>query len=336
MSNLSFKPKQITKKLISVLPERSVDVIIRRYGLSDEGRKTLDYIGKGYGITRERVRQIENNAIKNIKKSDIFTNSGDIFLELEDKIDDLGNILAEEDILNQYEKDRDHVHFLMVLGDQFNKRKEDEKLKVRWYINEEVSSSVENALNNVYKNLSNDDLVSEEEMISMFSDAIEDLPKTYNEESLRRWLNISKKIGRNTLNEWGLADSSNINLKGIRDYAYLTIRQSGSPLHFREVASAIEKDFGKTIHIATCHNELIKDPRFVLVGRGLYGLTDWGYKPGTVKDVIKDILKKEGPMDKDTVIEKVMKERHVKPNTIVVNLQNPRFFKREGDLYKVK
>lgn len=336
MSNLSFKPKQITKKMIAVLPERSVDVIVRRYGLSEEGRKTLDYIGKGYGITRERVRQIENNAIKNIKKSDIFSNSGDIFLELEDKIDDLGNILAEEDILNQYENDKDYVHFLMVLGDNFKKKKEDEKLKARWYINEEVSSAVEGALNTVYNKLSKDDLVSEEDIISMFSQSVAGLPKTYNEESLRRWLNISKKIGKNTLNEWGLSDSPNINLKGIRDYAYLTIRQSGSPLHFKEVANAIEKDFNKTIHIATCHNELIKDPRFVLVGRGLYGLTEWGYKPGTVKDVIKDILKKEGPMDKDSVIEKVMKERYVKPNTIIVNLQNPRFFKREGDVYKIK
>ena len=148
---------------------------------------------------------------------------------------------------------------------------------------------------------------------------------------LKRWLRISKNIGKNPLGEWGQAHSQNVKTKGVRDFAYLAVKKHGSPLHFREVASLIEKMFNRKAHIATTHNELIKDKRFVLVGRGLYALKEWGYQTGIVKDVIKEILKKNGPMTRDEIISKVKKERYVKDNTIVVNLQDSRYFKRRSD-----
>src|SRR3989338_1141635 len=117
----------------------------------------------------------------------------------------------------------------------------------------------------------------------------------------------------------------------MRDYAFLVIRKHGSPIHFKEVAKAITQYFNKKAHVATTHNELIKGPRFVLVGRGLYALSEWGYMSGVVKDVIKKILEKEGPLMKDEIIKKVLKERYVKENTIMVNLQNPKFFKKSND-----
>ena len=155
-----------------------------------------------------------------------------------------------------------------------------------------------------------------------------------NEEIAKRWLGLSKKIDKNPLGEWGKADSSNVKTRGIRDYAYLVMRKHGSPLHFREVAKKIQDTFGKKTHVATCHNELIKDKRFVLVGRGFYALAEWGYKPGIVREVIRDIIKKHGPISKDDVIEHVMRERYLKKNTIIVNLQNPKYFKKnKQDLY---
>jgi DNA-directed RNA polymerase delta subunit len=114
----------------------------------------------------------------------------------------------------------------------------------------------------------------------------------------------------------------------VRDYAYLILRKHGSPIHFKDVAKLITEVFKKKAHVATTHNELIKDPRFVLVGRGLYALKEWGYSTGIVRDVIKEILKKNGPLSKEDILDKVMKERYVKQNTIMVNLQNPKFFKK--------
>ena len=99
-------------------------------------------------------------------------------------------------------------------------------------------------------------------------------------------------------------------------------------MHFKEVADAIGKIFGKKIHYATCHNELIKDARFVLVGRGMYALAEWGYKAGIAREVIEEILKKSGPLSKDDIVQHVMKERYFKKNTILVNLANTKYFKK--------
>ncbi|HEC32712.1 MAG TPA: DUF3320 domain-containing protein, partial [Candidatus Kaiserbacteria bacterium] len=119
--------------------------------------------------------------------------------------------------------------------------------------------------------------------------------------------------------------------KGMRDFAYLAIKRHGSPMHFTEVAQAITDLFNKKAHVATCHNELIKDNRFVLVGRGLYALSEWGYSSGVVKDVLREILKKEGPLSRDELIDRIRKERYVKDNTILVNLQDTLVFKKEKD-----
>lgn len=52
---------------------------------------------------------------------------------------------------------------------------------------------------------------------------------------------------------------------------------------------------------------------------------------GVVKDVIRGVIEKNGPLTKEDIIKKVLKERYVKENTIMVNLQNPKFFKKQKD-----
>lgn len=333
---VNFKPKAVVKRLLSVLPPRARDVVESRYGLGNKAeRMTLESIGKTYKITRERVRQIENYAFGVIRKSDAYKKEKAAFDELEKLIDTLGGVVHEEDFLNYVTDDeglQNYIHFLLVLGDPFKKRKDDPDFHHRWYVSEEVVEKVESSLKKLYENLSDEDLVPESEMIATFLETVKDVAEKYkNEEIAKRWLSLSKKVGRNPLGEWGASESSNVKAKGMRDYAYLAIRRHGSPMHFTEVAKAIQKLFDRTAHVATCHNELIKDPRFVLVGRGLYALKEWGYSQGVVKDVIRDILKRNGPLTKDEIIDKVLKERYVKDNTIVVNLQNQALFKKGKD-----
>lgn len=331
---LSFNPKQTTKRLVSVLNERARDVISGRYGLGNDPKKlTLEAIGKKYGITRERVRQIENYAITNIRKSKEYAKEAKVFDEIKEYVRSLGGIISEHDLLSHMSKDKstqNHLHFLLVIGEEFKKEKEDEEFKHRWHIDSKLAEKIHDSLRKIYADLSDDDIVAESEIINSFLEYIKDVSEEYkNEEVIRRWLSMSKGLGKNPLGEWGKAHSSNIKARGMRDYAFLVIRKHGSPIHFREVAKLINEVFNKKAHVATTHNELIKDPRFVLVGRGLYALAEWGYMSGVVKDVIKKILDKEGPLTKEKIIEKVMKERYVKPNTILVNLQNPKFFKKD-------
>ncbi|MDQ3089895.1 MAG: hypothetical protein M3Q24_01955 [bacterium] len=333
---LGFKPKQVTKRLLSTLNKRGQDVIESRYGLGAKSLKmTLDSIGKKYNITRERVRQIENHSLITIRKSKEYKESQDIFDEFKQVILNLGGVISEKDLLKHLAKDpatQNHINFLLVVGEDFKREKEDEDFKHRWHVDPQLAKKIQSALKRLYSKLSDDELITESDIIDNFLEEVKDLNEQYkNEEVIRRWLALSHKIGKNPLGEWGKTTSSNVNAKGMRDYAFLVIRKHGSPIHFKEVAKAISQYFDKKAHVATTHNELIKDPRFVLVGRGLYALAEWGYMSGVVKDVIRKIIDKDGPMTKDKIIEKVLKERYVKENTIMVNLQNPKYFKRDKE-----
>ena len=336
MSTISFKPKQVTKKITSHLQDRASDVIMNRFGLTaDVEKKTLEEIGKKYSITRERVRQIEDAALALIKKSEAYKNEQATFSELEQLIHSLGSIVAEHELLSHISKDKiiqNHINFYLVLGDSFKKHREDDHFHTRWSVNDEMASKVHDSLKKLYASLDDEDLVSESEMIKRFFDQMKDASDQYrNEEIARRWLSMSKTISKNPLGEWGKSTSPNVHTRGVKDYAFLVMRKNGSPMHFREVADAISKTFDRKTHYATCHNELIKDPRFVLVGRGLYALAEWGYKTGIAREVIRDILKKEGSLSKEDIVERVMKERYFKKNTILVNIQNPKYFKKNKD-----
>jgi predicted transcriptional regulator len=101
-------------------------------------------------------------------------------------------------------------------------------------------------------------------------------------------------------------------------------------MHFTEIASEINKNAfdGKIAYAPTVHNELILDPKYVLVGRGIYALSEWGYRPGNVADVIIDILKEDGPLTKDQIIDKVLERRNVKRSTVYLALMNHDKIKR--------
>jgi len=337
---ITFNPKQISRKLLVELPERSQDIIIRRYGLDKDAKKnTLDAIGKKYGVTRERVRQIENYSIKNIKKTDFFKSSETeaVFNELAEVIKSLGEVVGEDHLLNYLSTDKEiqnHLLLLLVLGDAFFREKESPEFKSRWFIDKKLSKEILNLLKKLHKEFDESRLLPEKEVISLVYKNAKHRER--NEEHVKRWLALSKVIGKNPFDEWGLSKSPDVRVKGIRSHAYLVVKQNGSPMHFREVADMIQRHFNKKVHIATCHNELIKDERFILVGRGLYALSEWGYTKGIVKDVIKDILQKEGPLSGEEIIERVLRERYVKGNTVIVNLQNSDLFKKdENGLYYI-
>ncbi|MBY0376700.1 hypothetical protein K2P96_01880 [Patescibacteria group bacterium] len=333
MSKISFKPKQVTKRITSHLQNRASDVIMSRFGLTpDAARKTLEEIGKKYNITRERVRQIEDSALNSIKKSDAYKREQAVFEEIKQLIISLGSVISEHEFLQHISKDQatqNHINFYLELGDAFKKHREDNHFHTRWSVDDEMATRVHDSLKKLFSSLNDEDLVPESEMIKKFFDHLKDIAEQYkNEEIAKRWLAMSKTIAKNPLGEWGKASSPNIRTRGVKDYAFLVMRRHGSPMHFREVADSISKTFGRKTHYATCHNELIKDNRFILVGRGMYALAEWGYKPGIAREVIRDILRREGPLTKDDIVEKVMKERYFKKNTVLVNLVNPKYFKK--------
>lgn len=342
-TKLTFNPKKTTKNLLAPLNPRAKEVIVGRFGLSELGdRKTLESIGKKYGITRERVRQIENFALKIIKKSENYISESVVFDEIKKVMKESGGIVQEETFLEEIARDKltqNHIHFYLVLHDDFKASKEDENFNKHWTVDQSVSDIVHNSLIHLNLNITEEEMIAENVLLDRFLKQMNDLHDVYkSKEMLHKYLNLSKTLGKNQMGEWGKKTSPNIKTRGIKDYAYLVVRKKGQPMHFRDVAKEIFTEFKRKAHVATCHNELIRDTRFVLVGRGIYGLREWGHSGGIVRNVIIEVMEKHGkPLSKNEIIDLVKKERIVKDNTVVVNLQNPKYFEKTSEgKYTVK
>ncbi len=335
-----FNLGQIVKDILKSIPnERARDVLSRRFGIGDKVQhETLESVGRSYNITRERVRQIENAALQQARKSEAYKKYAKAFKKLSEFISSLGDVVPQNDILNELaktEKQHNYLLFLLAVGDHFKYNKENKDFVQFWYLDDTRAQKVKETLVKLHKELGKDSALSEDEIVEMFKQILgsKDIAPNQSKEKsvITRWLSSYKKLAKNPLGEWGRSDSPHMRVKGLRDYAYMALKDHGSPLHYKEVAERIKEKFDKDAHPATTHNELIKDDRFVLVGRGIYALREWGYTPGMVKDVIKDVLEKNGPLTKEEVVEKVKRERHVKDSTIRVNLQDKKMFKRLDD-----
>lgn len=336
LASFSFDSAALVKKFLSAAPVRSREILTRRFGLgTSAAHETLESIGDNAGITRERVRQIESAGLSAIRSSSVFEEAKPALTELVRFVESLGALVPEEALLaalGKDEKTRNRFRFLLMLDASFYRERETHEFLARWHVDSTTAKHIHQALSRLYASLPDEEVMPEGDLLDRFLEELKDVNDSYkNEEVLKRWLALSKHIGSNPLAEWGRVSAPGIRIKGIRDYAYLAVKRHGKPMHFSDVAKTISTLFSKKAHVATTHNELIKDPRFVLVGRGLYALTEWGYKPGVVRDVIREALKASGPLKKDDIIQQVKRARLVKDNTILVNLNDSRYFKRLKD-----
>jgi Sigma-70, region 4 len=181
---------------------------------------------------------------------------------------------------------------------------------------------------------------SEVDVSSYWADALfDENPELINSNKILYSLLVAvKEIEQNKFGFWGVYNSEEIAPKTINHKIYLVLKNQGKPMHFVDIAKRInEVSFDhKTANPATVHNELILDPKYVLIGRGIYGLKEWGYKEGVVADVIRDILVENGPLTKDEIIKKVLENRMVKNTTINLALMDKEVFEKVGDKYQVK
>ncbi|MEK7598893.1 MAG: sigma factor-like helix-turn-helix DNA-binding protein [Patescibacteria group bacterium] len=328
--------EEVSKSLLKEFSGRAKDVIERRFGIGSKSkRQTLEAIGQFYKITRERVRQIEDAALNKLRLSQSFDSlTSPLFEIFQKELEKRGGVCREDHFIAGFahgERDKNYALFFLFLGSPFSRLSADGSFYSRWTINKENASKVERAVASFAESLGQEPL-TENEILDRFNRHVAaSLNHTLEKSALLSWLGISKEITVNPLGEWGLNSSLLVRPRGMRDFAYLVLKKHGSPLHFREVAKKIEDLAGRRSHVQTVHNELIKDDRFILVGRGLYALSGWGYQPGTIKDIITNILKNHGPLSKVELVQKALQERHVKENTVLINLQNKTHFKRLDD-----
>ncbi len=309
-------------------------VVTSRFGLRTGHRAPLQEIGDELGITRERVRQIEEQSLKKLR-SRIREEAGD-FLEVVAKyLDTMGGIRRDETFLMEvrkkfpgFEKVKhadQKLRFLFLAAETPFHHKDTDDVYSFWYTSDISKKRLFDFLKQmlqVFRTANKQEFLEKRAYLAYAKDF-----------ASSNFLSVSKHIGVNMFGDMGLRVWPEIEPKTIRDKAYLVLRKHGKPLHFEDVAKYIAR-YGidrEAAHVQTVHNELIKDPRFVLVGRGLYALREHGYEPGTVREVIARLLKKEGPMGADEVVKEVNKQRILKQNTILLSLQNRKYFKRLDD-----
>lgn len=333
---LDYK-KSADAVLKSLRRDREREVLMRRFGLGMVRRQTLEQIGKSFGITRERVRQIEKSTIQKLKldPSPEAAAAGTIFdsyLKPQGGVAQVGEVAAKLGAGNEQEKA--YIIFLANMAPGIAVIDEDDQLHTAIAATETLGvaelKSLAKTMASTLKEIGSP--VTLEELAG----AMEKGPSSDTLEGVAR---VSKKLvgfeGR-----WGLESWPEVNPKSIRDKTYLVMGKHGKPLHFSQIAEHIGRaDFARgNVTVQAVHNELIKDPRFILVGRGIYALAEWGYAAGTVADIINDILADEaGPLHKDEIIKRVLKKRQVKSTTIVLNLQEKDQFVRVAKAtYKLK
>ncbi|MBZ9578380.1 hypothetical protein KJA14_00850 [Patescibacteria group bacterium] len=318
--------QKICQDLLKDLPQRTRDVVEKRFGLKTGERKTLEAIGKNYGICRERVRQIEADGFLRLKPK--LEKYQGVFQYFSNQIHDFGDLKKEEILLNLLGSPRfqNQTFFLLTLGERFKRFSENRDFYSLWTISPDSLTFAKSVLDLLYNKLA--EINQPQNFEEIFKKIDPNLGKPLTPRVLQSFLEVSKKIQSGIDGQFGLKDWPEINPRGVKDRVYLIFKKEKKPLHFTEVTRLINSSKYKKISqppalVQTVHNELIKDPRFVLVGRGLYALREWGYVPGVVKDIISMILKEEKrPLTKEEIIERVLKQRVIKVNTILINLNH--------------
>jgi predicted Zn-ribbon and HTH transcriptional regulator len=331
---------QALRDIVKDFSSRSQEIIFSRWGVFNSHSLTLEEIGKKYQITRERVRQVIREVLKKVREK----RNDEIFTEIQEKVTLAltanGGIMGEKKLLFELGKGKQSeeaaVSFFLECFDEIIGHEIKGELSFAFSLSDfdlekwrNVKNSAIAILKTQKKPLSVDELFTH-----MKADKAFDL----SEDVFAHYLEISEEIKQNTFSKWGITKWKEISPKGTREKAYLVLKEAAKPLHFRDIAKKIDQYHlnKKKTHAQTVHNELIKDKNFVLVGRGIYALVEWGYKSGTVKDVIEEILKKKnGGLNREEILAKVLEIRHVKKSTIVINLNNY-FVKSKAGTYSIK
>lgn len=323
--------KYVNDILETIDKEREREIVSRRFGLFDR-KETLEQIGELLGITRERVRQLEKAVVSRLKTQAAegkIPHINEIENQLVEKVTAMGKAGRISELSGHLTPDNSRldqarVSFLAQLCPKLVVVEENDFFYLSVGLASNYSEkSLKDATSKVIDAVKK---IGEPTSIEKVAEEV----KHPNAKEVAALASTSKQLAY--LNgRWGLIKWPMVNPKNIRDKIYVILFENGKHMHFGEIADSIKKSEFKRKDVTTqaIHNELIKDSRFVLVGRGIYALKEWGYKKGTVADVISDVLKKAGePLHRDEIVKRVLKDRYVKETTILLNLQGKKQFKR--------
>jgi hypothetical protein len=335
--------KEIIDKLLLVLSEKEKYIVQHRFCINVESRKTLEAIGQHYGVTRERIRQIEKNALKKLKRNAFNTNLKAINEVAKGVVKKHGGLLVETKLVkvllgmlkNISPQEADELKLSLALDPELIKASNTLDFEPHWRFTSVNIGMIRKITSAGYKVLnSNKDVTPVDELAASVKEKV-------GGDVTEPLIISAMEVGKRTkfVKEGvGLKEWRHINPRTLRDKINFILDREHKPLHFQEIATKITAaNFDqKRVNVQAVHNELIRNDHFVLIGRGIYALDKWGYKPGTVGDVIEAILKDGKSRTREEIMKDVLRQRHVKKITIYLNLKNnPKIKSLEGDKYQL-
>lgn len=313
--------------------DREKEIITRRFGLNDR-KETLEQIGELLGITRERVRQLEKAILIRLKiaaEDNKAPAVHDVERTMVRHLSENGRVARVHDLTAQMiskkatPEQRAKVGFIAELSPSITVVSENDRYHHSVGIKDHGDEKqMKSHVDTIVKTIKQHGEPIQAEALHAKLDSYE------HPDHVRALASVSKDLA-NLKDHWGLTKWPTVNPKNIRDKIYVILADNGKPMHFSEIAKSIKASSFKRKDVTTqaIHNELIKDKRFVLIGRGIYALDSWGYSKGTVADIITAALKKAGkPLHREEIVKEVLKSRQVKETTILLNLQSKPQFKR--------
>ncbi len=339
-SQLTLNLQDLLGDLFLVLTQKETEVIKRRFALAGQSKQTLEKIGKHFNVTRERIRQIESIALSKLKRTVRTTRLNDVNEMAKGILRSHGGLMLSTELVSSVLKrlpgsqmvDGSILRLSFSIDNEMASEGRSQTYKPFWRLStlamDDISTILDMAvkfLNKRHSCMKGAELISSIQAMPAFQGRVP------SPELIVSCLSIDERL-REIPDGWGLTEWRFVRPRSIRDKVEIILKKVGRPMHFMEIANSI-KEAGfdhKNVTVQAVHNELIRYPQFVLVGRGLYALREWGYEPGTVADVIENILKQKGALSKKQIIEEVSKQRTVKVGTISLNLQKMPYFVRVG------
>lgn len=323
--------KEVVFSCPKIKKERERDILFARFGL--KGRpKTLQEIGNEYKITRERVRQVVKNSLNKIKKTCTSKELKECTEIIYKYIKENGGFVTTDSVFNRFANktpgQKNGLIFITALSDKIHQSKASQSIKEGWQTNSKNAHKIQKISEKIIKTLEDH---GEPLPLS-------DLVKKIKEKEIHviSALSASNSLMKTKNEMWGLAFWPSINPKSIKEKSKYILKKHGKPMHYHKLSEEVTRFDNKKVTKQSVHNELIKNKEFILVGRGLYALLEWGYEPGFVEDVIFLVLKEAGePLHKDEIIKRVLEKRLVKSSTIIINLQKPKFKKVRKAIYTI-
>jgi len=216
--------------LVKTLSPRNRDIVSRRFGLKAGSKETLESIGKSYGITRERVRQIEEFSLGQLAKV-----SGDhkdlnrVIQAVREYITKDGGIIRERQLFKDITaSDKDTIAnaslvFALTLDRSLVRLAESDRFHAFWATDvqqAETFGRVVSALAASFKDAGGALGITDAVTVALDKGLIGFDGTPISERHMRTILAVCKEIGTNIYGQVGLSAWPEIRPKGVRDKAY--------------------------------------------------------------------------------------------------------------------